>query len=81
MGWYDHGSAWGGWIWMTLMMLMLGALLVFGAVLVYRSGRRDDNVRRPTSSQAEELLAARFARGEIDADEYTQRRELLRSGH
>jgi putative membrane protein len=30
---------------------------------------------------AEEILAERFARGEIDEDEFRHRRELLRSRH
>ena len=32
-------------------------------------------------SDAERVLAERFARGEIDAEEFTARRDLLRSGH
>ena len=80
MGWYDDGLGWGVWIVMSLMMLAFWALLIFGGIAVYRSVRRDDG--RPPNSRggAERLLDERFARGEIDADEYTQRRELLRSG-
>ncbi len=78
MGWYDPG--WGGWILMTLLMLGFWALLIFGGLAVFRSLRRDDNRTPQSLADAEQLLDERFARGEISADEYQQRRELLRSG-
>ncbi len=78
MGWYGD-PGWGGWVVMTLMMLGFWALLVVGGVALFRSMRRDE---RPADgrSDAERLLDERFARGEIDADDYRARRELLRSG-
>ena len=80
MGWQDNGPGWGGWIVMTSMMLVFWALLIVGGLAVYRSTRRDDPSRPAGSADAERLLDERLARGEIDADEYRQRRELLRSG-
>jgi putative membrane protein len=32
-----------------------------------------------TTAKADQLLAERFARGEIDEDEFTRRRDLLRA--
>ncbi len=80
MGWYDGGVGWAGWILMTLMMLAFWALLIFGGLAVFRSLRRDDNRSSDGRADAERLLDERFARGEIDADDYRERRELLRSG-
>jgi putative membrane protein len=80
MGWYGDGPGWAGWVVMTLMMLLFWGLLAFGGVAVWRSVTHDD--RRPTDArrEAELLLDERFARGEIDEDDYTRRRELLRTG-
>ncbi len=81
MGWYGDGPGLLGWILMTLMMLGFWALLIFGGLAVFRSVRRDDNRSPAARADAERLLDERFARGEIDAEDYRQRRELLRSGH
>lgn len=79
MGWYG-GLGWGGWVVITLMTLAFWALLIFGGVALVRGLRRDDERPRDTPVDAQRLLDERFARGEIDADEYTRRRELLRPG-
>jgi putative membrane protein len=73
-GWDMNGWGWG---WMTLMMVV-GVLLVALLVLTLLRGsalgpRTDD---RPN---AEEILAQRLARGEIDEAEYQRRRSALRS--
>ena len=77
MGWYG-GAGWGGWLVMTLMMLAFWAGLVFGGLVLYRSLRQGDG-RSVPGQDAERLLDERFARGEIDAEEYRTRRDLLRS--
>lgn len=83
---YDgHDTGWGPgrWIVMGLMMLafwgLLAALVVY---LVRNLGHRpgDDRsaaVKRP--DDAMRILDERFARGDIDADDYNQRREVLNS--
>lgn len=80
MGWYGDGPGWAGWVVMTLMMLVFWGLLVFGGIAIWRSVNRDDNRSREGRRDAEQLLDERFALGEIDEDDYTKRRELLRSG-
>lgn len=79
MNWYEGGLSWGGWILMTMMMLAFWALLIFGGLAMYRSMRSDDTGEPAGRGDAERLLDERFARGEIDAEDYQQRRELLRS--
>ena len=83
MMWYGHdGMGWGGWLAMSLtFVLFWGAIIAF-AVWWVRSYRSDHGTdRTPTTDRADEVLAERFARGEIDEDEFTRRRELLHSGH
>lgn len=66
-----------GWGWMTLMMVigvLLVALLVVTLLRGSAPGPRSDD--RP---DAEQILAQRLARGEIDEDEYRRRRGALRS--
>ena len=79
MGWYDgdHMSGW-GWFGMTAGSILFVALLVLGAVLVVRLTRRQEP---PTDAQRtpEQVLAERFARGEIDEDECRRHLAALRS--
>ena len=55
----------------------------FGALLVAGKPRPPSDAERPIippmrASTAEQILAERLARGEIDAEEYRQRRDALR---
>jgi putative membrane protein len=80
MMWYG-GPGWGwGWLVMSLVMLAFWVLLVLGGIAMWRSLRDGDRRPRDDRRSAEQLLDERFARGEIDVDEYTRRREILRSG-
>ena len=66
----EHGG-WGGGPWFLLFPLLWGALLV--TVLLVWRGRN-----RHWTGGAEVILAERYAKGEISADELRQRREELR---
>ena len=72
MGWDDGGWGWGGWLAMTLMMLVFWGGLAAVVVALVRSARRPDANR-----DARGILDERFARGDIDEDEYRRRREAL----
>ena len=80
-GWYHDGVGWGGWIMMTIAMVAFWGVVVFVVVALFRGtsdrGRSDDVVRRQASPR--EILDERFARGEIDEDEFTRRRAVLHS--
>lgn len=82
-GWSGSLSAW-EWVWMLAGLLALWALAGAGVVVVARflrqgsSGSRRELEPAPRLS-AEELLADRFARGEIGEDEYWQRLHALRA--
>lgn len=74
-GWGGAGGA-GSWIAMVLLMAVFWAGVVTVVVLLLRHlGRSTD---RPPQDEAERILHARFARGEIDEQEYTTRRNVLR---
>lgn len=80
-GYSDHvgGGGNGGWILMLVMMVIL--ILVVVAVLWYVMGnprrRATDGPAAPPHATAEQLLAERLARGEIDPDEYRARMAAL----
>lgn len=84
-GGYDHSGdwGWGGWLMMSLTMLAFLALVAWGVFLIWRSTERSHPAspepRSPARPSAEEILAERLARGEIDADEYHARLDALRS--
>jgi putative membrane protein len=65
---------------MSLMMLVfVGALIALGVWLLRSTRTGADHTHVTRSQAAEEVLAGRFARGEIDEDDFTRRRELLRN--
>ncbi|WP_198152899.1 SHOCT domain-containing protein [Pseudofrankia sp. DC12] len=89
---YGHGMGGWGWFAMSLGMLLFWAVLIVGAVLVVRAltnaGDRGRSEMRPPAGPAatdgpvrpspEQILADRFARGEIDEKEYRARLAALR---
>jgi putative membrane protein len=81
MMWWHNGMGWGGWVIMTLTMVAFWSLVVFGILAIFRSDR-DDRVNQGTAERDPlQILDERFARGEIDADEYHARRETLGTAH
>jgi putative membrane protein len=82
MYWYgDHMSGW-GWALMTISTVAIWALIVTGVVVLIRNVSRIGRQPEPAASghTAEQLLAERFARGQIDETEYRSRLDTLR-GH
>lgn len=81
MEWYDNPHDGSGWVWMLVFMIgfwtLLAALVVLGFAMLRNS--RGEGGERNREHDAERLLTERFARGEIDADEYTRSRDLIRS--
>ncbi|MFE0515621.1 SHOCT domain-containing protein [Streptomyces sp. NPDC058964] len=82
MIWYDHNVGGWGWFAMSVGMIFFWALVILVGVLVYRAlvmpGRRSERADTPPLGPTpEQLLAERFARGEIDEDEYHRRLAVL----
>ena len=79
-GYRDHmdgndGTQW----WLVGMMIVLGVVLigaiVWAIVAMTRAGRGP--AAPPAGSSARQILDERFARGEIEAAEYEERKRLL----
>jgi putative membrane protein len=80
MHWYGNGMMDSGdGVLGALITLIVIALAVVGVLALVRASRGGSlGLTRPSSEQ---LLDERFARGEIDIEEYTRRRDLLRAAH
>lgn len=79
MMWWNDGMGWGGWVVMTLTMLAFWSLVVFGVVAIFRGDRESRTTQVPRERDPLQILDERFARGEIDDDEYRARRDALRA--
>lgn len=78
---WNDGSNWGSGHWAMMAMMLLFAVLAVGTVVwvVRQTVRPQPHLPAPPTSddRAARILDERFARGEIDEDEYTRRRKVL----
>ena len=72
-------GAWdaGTWVWMMVVMLLLVGVVVIGILAVLRPDRDARSSNPEHRAGAQDVLDERFARGEIDREEYTERRRVL----
>jgi len=81
MPYWDHGYGWG---WLGLLVMIVTMLIFWGGlvtivVIVARRFGHTARVSQPRNSpDAERILDERFARGEINEEELTARRAMLR---
>lgn len=76
-GWANSG---GGYVVMVLGMLVFWGLIIAAVALVLRQPDRHDRAAGgmvPAHRTAQQVLAERFARGEIDETEFTSRLATL----
>ena len=84
MYWYGSGMSGWGYGLMTVSMILFWGAVIFGIVLLVRYfGRSGQPPGAPPQSaesppSPERLLAERFARGEIDEEQYRQHLAVLR---
>ena len=77
------GSGW--WILMTIMMIVFwGGIIWFAVTLIRRPNHTSHGVspvapKNVARKSAKEILDKRFARGEIELDDYRQRLQALQS--
>ncbi|MFE3289195.1 SHOCT domain-containing protein [Rhodococcus sp. NPDC059234] len=80
MYWSDHNAS--GWMYafMAAWLLVFLALLIVAVVVLIRSLNHSHHQNEPPSPHhsAQQILAERFAKGEIDDDEYRMRSTALR---
>jgi putative membrane protein len=79
---YGEGAGWWGYLLTTVSMILFWALIIIAIIALVRylrHGEQRTPAARPQQSSAEQLLAERFARGEIDEPEYRHRLEVVRS--
>lgn len=80
MGWYNNGLGWGGWIAMSLMMVAFWGLVIVAVVAIFRrTSKTTSPAELAASRDPMRTLDERFARGEIDVDEYHARKSALRN--
>lgn len=86
MMWYGQPGGWGwgygmmgcfGWVFMLLLVIVVVALVVGLLRDVFAGMRGHHGTPRAPGSSARAILDERYARGEIDADEYKRRRADL----
>ncbi len=70
---WGHMGGW-GWGMMIFGWLFMVAVIALAAWAIWRASRHPE---ARSQSRAEEILAERYARGEIDRDEYLERRSNL----
>jgi putative membrane protein len=77
---FDHDMGWWSYAGMGIGMVVFSAAILFGIIVAVMYAVRDRSAIAPPpqSPTAEQILAARFARGEIDEAEYGHRMALLR---
>ncbi len=75
--WMMGGFGW-GWL-MPIFMILFWGLVIWGIVALVRglSGPRGSDSIPPTADSALEVLKRRYARGEIDKEEYEEKKRAL----
>jgi putative membrane protein len=73
MMWFGWNDGWWGIVWMVVWMLVMVGVVWAIIAAVLRSSNNDGTRRR----DPKDVLAERFAKGEIDADEYRERLHVL----
>lgn len=81
MMWYGDGMSGWGFVLMAVTTVVFWGVLIAGGIAAFRylnrtPGNPGSGETRPTREQ---LLAERFARGEIDEEEYRRRLDTLRA--
>lgn len=77
---WEYGMGWGwGWLGMILFWLV-PILLVLAAIKYLAGGSRLGQGAREERRKALDVLEERYARGEIDREEYLQKRDDLKRG-
>lgn len=77
-GWQNQGWGAGGWFAMVIMMILFWGFLVAGVVYIVRHFNHPHQNASPAIDRAIETLKMRFAKGEMDEEEFQRRLKLLK---
>ncbi|MFI7296421.1 SHOCT domain-containing protein [Streptomyces sp. NPDC050121] len=81
MFWDAHGVSGWGWFGMSVGMVLFWALIITALVLVFRAANQPhEHTHTPAAPTPQQILGERFARGEIDEEEYRRRLTGLHAG-
>lgn len=82
MGWHNFGMGPWGWALMLAAMTLFWGLVIFAVVMIFRrsGASRTEAGSWPPKPTALEILDQRFARGEVDREEYESRKAVLNGG-
>ena len=68
-----------GWAWWWIVPMMVFMLVVVGVIVwALANATRPTAISQPPARSPEDILAERFARGEIDSSDYHERLAALR---
>lgn len=75
-------GGWVSWLGMGIGMTVFWGVIIVGVIALvrYLAAPRERHGPGGRQGDPEQVLADRFARGEFEAEEYRQRREVLRGG-
>jgi putative membrane protein len=74
---YGNGMGWAGMFVMVLGYLVFWGLVIAGIVMLVRNLGDSGRPAASAGQSPQQLLAERYARGEIDEDEYRRRLQIL----
>lgn len=76
---WGHSWGWAGWVFFCVVAVVFWAAVITALIFAirYAGGSHDAAGGPPPQALPEDVLAQRFARGEIDEDEYRRRVTVL----
>ncbi len=74
---WHYSWGWGHMIFGSLMMILFWGGIILAIVFVIRSTQSGGGDRQPTGKSPLDILNERFARGEIDKEEFEEKKKLL----
>lgn len=78
MGWYGNGLSTGGWVVMIAAMALFWGLVIFTGIRIFRGSGKGRSGGVIHDRGALGILDDRYARGEINREEYEARKATLR---
>lgn len=78
MDWYGNGMGTGGWVIMIAAMTLFWGLVIFAGIMIFRGSSKSHSGSVTQDRGALGILDDRYARGEVNREEYEARKAALR---